>query len=84
MQSIAVLVIFVGMFIITHGVYAEKLRMYKQEATRVEYRFIPRTYLEEQHSNNNLIGMYQSMFENSTPWRDGPSNDSQMMSAPTN
>lgn len=76
MQSIAVLLIFVGMFIVTHGIYEEKLRTVKQ-AVRVEHRFIPRTYLEEQHANDDLGGLYKNMFEGEDVNR---RNDAGMMS----
>jgi len=81
MQAIAVLLIFIGMFIVTHGIYEDKLRSI-QQSVRVEHRFIPRTYLEEQHSNANLGGMYKNMFEGdaSLPWLNGKRNDAGMMS----
>ena len=80
MQSIAIILIFVGMFIITHGVYAEKLRMVEQ-SVRVEHRFIPRTYLEEQHAEPNLSGTFKNMFEGDSSWMPERGNDSSMMSA---
>lgn len=79
MQSIAILILFIGLFVVTHSIYEEKLRLHKRESTRVEYRFIPRTYLEEQHANKNLTGMYQNMFEDSTSWKTDRGNDSEMM-----
>lgn len=74
MLTFAVLLLFVGMFIVTHGVFEERLRNMQQQ-TRVEYRFIPRTYLEEQHSGSDLTGMFKNMFEGSTPWLSARGND---------
>lgn len=67
MQSIIILLLFVGMFIMVHGVFDEKYRMLKQN-TRVEYRFVPRTFYEEQLSNANVTGKMKNMFENASPW----------------
>ena len=80
MQTIAILLIFVGMLMITHGVYEEKLRSV-QQSVRVEHRFVPRTYLEEQHTSNpNLTGLYNNMFDKTSPWMDDRRNDAGMMS----
>lgn len=80
MQSIAILLIFIGMFMITHGVYSEKLRMVEQ-SVRVEHRFIPRTFLEEQLAEPNLSGTFKNMFEGEASWMPQKGNDSKMMSA---
>jgi len=70
MKSLVMLLMFAGMFMVAHGVYQEKLRAVEQEV-RVEYRFIPRTYYEEQLSNSDLMGTLDNMFETTgSPWLD--------------
>jgi len=69
MQSLAVLLLFVGMFMVVHGVYEEKLRTI-HETTRVEYRFIPRTLYEEQMANAGpgVTSEFSNLFDASAPW----------------
>jgi hypothetical protein len=67
MQSITVFILFVGVFLIVHGVYEEKFRSL-EDNVRVEYRFLPRTYYEEQLANTDVSGKFKNMFETSSPW----------------
>lgn len=67
MQSLVVLLLFVGMFVMVHSVYDEKFRSLENSG-RVEYRFIPRTFYEEQLSNTDVKGKMRNMFEGSSPW----------------
>lgn len=61
--------LFVGMFLVIHGIYEEKFAALKREGVRVEYRFIPRTYYEEQLMNaeGSLATKFKSMFEGEDP-----------------
>jgi len=52
MRFIIVLLLFVGMAMIIHSIYDEKLQRAKQEK-KIEYRFLPRTLYEEQLSEDN-------------------------------
>jgi len=61
MQSITVFILFVGVFLIVHGVYEEKFRSL-EDNVRVEYRFLPRTYYEEQLANTDVSGKFKNMF----------------------
>ena len=63
--------LFVGMLLVVHGIYDEKLRA-AQRNVRVEYRFIPRTYYEEQLANaeGTLSDKFKSMFEGVDPRTD--------------
>jgi hypothetical protein len=65
-----VLLLFIGMFLIVHGIYEEKLQAVKR-SVKVEYRFIPRTYYEEQLMNaeGSLATKFKSMFEGADPMR---------------
>jgi len=67
MQSFVVFMLFVGVFIVVHCVYEEKFRALQNDV-RVEHRFVPRTYYEEQHSEPDLAGKLKGLFEPSSPW----------------
>lgn len=66
MRSIIFFLIVVGMFMIMHGIYEDKYRAL-QSNRRVEYKFLPRTYYEEQISNADVTSKMKNMF-NSDPW----------------
>ena len=67
MKALVILFIFLGMVIVLHSIYEEKLSR-AQKQVKVEYRFLPRTLYEEQMANTDVIGQFQSMFTRSTPW----------------
>lgn len=70
MHAILVLMLFGAYALIVHGIYEEKLRTAAKQ-DRVEYRFLPRTLLDEQlGGTSNLLGDFKSMFEGpvSSPW----------------
>jgi hypothetical protein len=51
-----------------HGIYDQKYKTLQQNV-RVEYRFIPRTYYEEQLAENpNVASNYKNMFQKESPW----------------
>ena len=63
MKSLVVLLLFVGIFMITAGIYEERLDAARKDK-KVEYRFIPRTYYDEQVPDQpDLVTMFNSMFE---------------------
>jgi hypothetical protein len=63
--------LFVGMLLVVHGIYEEKLQATKRNV-RVEYRFVPRTFYEEQLANaeGSLSTKFKNMFEGSDPMTD--------------
>lgn len=63
MQTIIVLFMFVGMFLIMQGMYEQRLAALEKNV-RVEYRFIPRTYYEEQLGSPDLSNKIKSMYDN--------------------
>lgn len=69
MQSLVVFLLFVGVFLIVHGIYEERFRAVKDNV-RVEYRFIPRTFYEEQLAETDVQGKFKNMFETASPWYD--------------
>lgn len=54
---------FVGMFMIVHGIYEEKLDKLKKKV-QVKYKFIPRTYYDDFLMNNDISNTTDVMFKN--------------------
>ena len=50
-----------------HGIYEEKIKAIMKNK-RIEYRFIPRTYLEEQLEDSNVSGKISNIFNKESPW----------------
>lgn len=69
MQSLVMFLLFAGFFMIMAGVYEEKLKV-AENSVKVEYKFIPRTYYEEQLSNSDLSMKVADIFNNESPWFD--------------
>ena len=67
MNAAVVLVLFVGMALVMHGIYEDKVRRLERNV-RVEYRFVPRTLYEEQMASADLVGKFGSMFSRAEPW----------------
>lgn len=66
MKTILFLLLFVGMFMIVHGIYEEKIEKLKKDV-RVKYKFIPRTYYDEMMNNDNFKSQVSNTLFNSTP-----------------
>lgn len=67
MNAVLVLILFVGMALVVHSVYEEKFRRLKSQV-KVEYRFVPRTFYEEQLAQTDVSGHFKSMFNDASPW----------------
>lgn len=68
MKSIILFLFFLGVMMLIHGIYDQKYKNLK-ENIRVEYRFIPRTFYEEQlQENPNISNMFKNMFQKESPW----------------
>lgn len=67
MKSVIFFVMFVGMILIIHGIYDQKYNELKNNM-RVEYRFIPRTFYEEQLANSTVSSNFKNMFNKESPW----------------
>jgi hypothetical protein len=68
MKSIILFLFFAGIIMLIHGIYDQKYKTLQQNI-RVEYRFIPRTYYEEQLAENpNVASNYKNMFQKESPW----------------
>ena len=68
MKTVVILILFVGMFLIIQGVFEEKLKAVEGNK-QVVYKFIPRTYYEEQ-LENDLTSKVSPMFNKVGPWFD--------------
>ena len=63
MKEIAMFLLFIGLIFIIHGVYQQKFDGLKNNV-RVEYRFIPRTFYEEQLTNDSQLSLnFKPMFD---------------------
>lgn len=69
MKSVIFFLMFVGMILIIHGIYDQKYKELENNM-RVEYRFIPRTYYEEQLANSSVSSHFKNMFNKESPWYD--------------
>lgn len=67
MKSVIFFLMFVGMILIMHGIYDQKYNELKNNM-RVEYRFIPRTFYEEQLGNSTVSSNFKNMFNKASPW----------------
>lgn len=66
MKTFIILLLFVGMFMIVHGIYEEKFEKLKNDV-RVKYKFIPRTYYDEMITNDKYTSKYaNALFKNDT------------------
>ena len=67
MKSIAVFLLFVGMFMLTQGFYDQK--MSKCPTQKVVVKFIPRTLYEEQMSDESRVSQqFKTLFDDISPW----------------
>jgi hypothetical protein len=68
MKSIALFLLFLGIILIINGIYEQKYQSLKKN-TKVEYRFIPRTYYDEQLAENATVtSNFKNMFDKESPW----------------
>jgi hypothetical protein len=55
MKFLVLALMFAGSIMIIHGIYDDKYRRMKKRL-KVQYRFIPRTYYDEQLENASVVG----------------------------
>jgi len=65
MNSLVLLLFLIGVILITIGYTKSNL---KCPPSKIQYRFIPRSFYEEQLSRDNVSSTFQSMFNESSPW----------------
>lgn len=68
MKSIAIFLLFTGVILVIHGIYEQKFKALTRN-NKIEYRFIPRTYYEEQLAKNaSASADFKNMFDRNEPW----------------
>ena len=67
MRSIIIFFFCFGIILIIHSIYDQKYKAI-QNNVRVEYRFIPRTYYDEQLSSVPVSSMFKNIFDKESPW----------------
>ena len=65
MKSIIILITFVGIIAIVIG-YINQIQ--QCPPPRVEYRYIPRTFEDEQNDPVKVTKLFKNMFESTDPW----------------
>jgi len=72
MKSIAILLLIFGLLCLVMGYYEIKQNC---PTRKIEYRYIPRQFYEEQLSENNLKNLYSDMFDKASTWQKYPLSD---------
>ena len=65
MKSIVLLLFFTGFMFVILG-YQKQLNVLPNP--KIEYRYIPRTFYDEQLSSGNVLKQFSSLFEDENPW----------------
>jgi len=65
MKSVVILLLIIGIVMIIMGYYREYS---KCPNPIIEYRFIPRTFYDEQLSTPNLMKQFSGLFEDENVW----------------
>jgi hypothetical protein len=67
LRILVLMLLFTGALMIADGIFEQKLLAFKQK-TQIEYRFIPRTFYEEQMRSNDISLKMRDMFQKDAPW----------------
>jgi hypothetical protein len=67
MNLFVVILIVLGVFLIIHGIYEERYQELKQ-AVKVEYRFVPRSYYDEQLFDSQFDDKMGSLNTEDSEW----------------
>jgi hypothetical protein len=68
MKSFILFLFFLGVVLLIHGIYEQKYKSLSDNV-RIEYRFIPRTFYEEQLAENPVVAStFKNMFQKESPW----------------
>lgn len=69
MKSFIVILFIIGLITMFVGYVEEKKNC---PETKIEYRYIPRSFYEEQVSNTNLKNLYSDIFDKPSIWSSYP------------
>jgi hypothetical protein len=67
MKVVILLFFIAGVFLIVHALYDEKFKELSNK-TKVEYRFVPRSYYDEQLFDNQFQSKVSPIFEEDSQW----------------
>lgn len=67
MKTVIILMLFIGLFFIANGVYEQKIKAL-EENPKIVYKFVPRTYYEEQLYGESVSTKMTDMFHGDQPW----------------
>ena len=62
MKLLIVLMFFFGILLIIHGIYEEKFKKLKDNV-KIQYRFVPRSYYDEQIFSNQFSSKFSNIFD---------------------
>ena len=62
MKLLILLTLFTGILLIMNGIYEEKVKRLERDV-KVEYRFIPRSYYDEQIFSNQFSSKFSNLFD---------------------
>ena len=74
MKSIILILFITGIVLISVG-YTKN--QYHCPAPKIEYRYVPRSFYEEQNTSTNLKNLYSDMFDKQSTWSSYPFNQQQ-------
>ncbi len=66
-NSIIIFFFCLGIFLIIHSIYQQKYLALKKNI-RVEYRFLPKTFYEEQLAQAPESSLFKNLFDKGDPW----------------
>lgn len=64
---IVIILVFAGVFLIINGIYEQRLKAEVQNV-KIEYRFIPRSYYDEQLGISDVSMQFDTMFNGDSTW----------------
>jgi hypothetical protein len=65
---LALVSIFGGVLLFMQGYYSLQLKDARENNKRVEYRFVPRTFYEDQFFGETPTSLFRDMFQSASPW----------------
>ncbi len=72
MKSLVVILLCLGIIMIVTGY--NKSMINNNKNTKIEYRYVPRTFFEEQNAPQNLQKSFNSLFNDRSTWDTYPIN----------
>ena len=62
MRLLILIIFFIGILLVMHGIYEDKIKALEKDV-KVEYRFIPRSYYDEQLFSNQFSSKFSNLFD---------------------